>query len=194
MKKQILTLVILIGIGNIGLSKELSVLVTKEKMKNAEKSALEQNLPDEKFRIKVIEPKSATPDLIIPTYSSVRIRIADTSISLNRVEIAIQIDEFRIEYSDYRLLNGKWDLKVRKSVCELSGSLAMALAQVEIHEGGIVEVKYHEVISNKRVLSWDNELIQKNHNDNDKLLSERYILKDGEFQLIGKSVRLRPKK
>lgn len=185
---------LLIITSGLSLSKEPSVLVTKQKIQNLEKSALKKNLPDEEFRIKVMGFKSEVPDLIIPTYSTVNVRIAATSLSLNQIEVVIQMDEFRLDYSDYRLVDGKWILKIQKRVCSLNGSLAMALAQVDIHEGGIVEIKYHEGISSKRILSWDKELIQKDHKENDKLLSERYLLKDGEFQLLGKSVRLRPQK
>lgn len=194
MKMKIRNIIILISLFDLAYSKEPSVLVTKQKIKNVQKSALEVRMPDEEFRIKSIEPKSGITELVIPTYSSVSTRVADVNISHNRMEIAIQIDEFYVEYSDYTLINGKWKLKVKKNVCELSGLLASRIAVAEIHEGGIVEIKYHEGITDKKILNWDNELIQKIHQDNDKLLSERYILKNNEFQLLGKSVRLRPQK
>lgn len=193
MKTKIVTAIILAGMHNLSFSEEPKFRITKDKLVHPEISATDNKKPDAEFRIQAVQPNQMIPDLVIPTYSTGRRRVVDLRASEERMEVAIQIDELGIGYFDYRLESGKWILKNTKSVCSLSGALALALAQVDIREGGVVEVKYHEGTSVRGKSSWDKELIMKDHNNNDKLLSERYTLREDGFRLAGEPVRLRPK-
>jgi hypothetical protein len=193
MKTKIFALVIMTCIHGLSLSEEPLIRVTKEKLPSSGNSAPVARKPDAEFRIKSLDANLAIPDLTIPAYSyGMRTRIVDARVSKKRMEIAIQLDELGIDYYDYKLEEGRWVLQSKKRVCSLSGALALALAQVDICEGGVVEMKYREGRSVIRKSSWDNELINKDHKANDKLLSERYALKEGGFRLAGKPVRLRP--
>ena len=43
-------------------------------------------------------------------------RIVDVRVSENRIEVAIQLDELGIDYSDYKFADGKWVLQEQKRV------------------------------------------------------------------------------
>jgi len=192
MKTKILTIVILTCMHGFSFSEEPIFRVTKEKLARPENTVPDTSKPDAEFRIKLIKPNKMTPDLVIPTYSTGRRRVVDFRVSQERMEVAIQLDELGIDYYDYKLVDEKWLLQSQKRICSLSGARALALAQVDIREGGVVEIRYREGTSERRKSTWNDELINKDHKQNEKLLLERYDLKPSGFVLVGEPVRLRP--
>jgi hypothetical protein len=193
MKNKILLAAIFFGVSQLACGQENKFVATKNKLSGTGLLPSGQKAPDAEFRIKSIPPGKTLPDLVIPTYSTFCSRVVDVRYSNNRVEVVVQNDEFGMNYSDYKLVGEEWVLQGQKSVCSLNGNLALKLAQVNILEGGIVEVKYHEESSVSGKSGWNNELINKDHKHNEKLLSERYALKKDGFVIDGEPVRLRPK-
>lgn len=166
--------------------------VTKEAADISE-AAREEKKPDALFRVDFAEIDGGLPDLEIPALSTgMRTRVVDVRVSPGRAEVALQVDELGIAYYDYKLENGKWILKGTKNICALSGALALALAQVDILEGGRVEVAYRGESSGRRASSWADELLSKENRGEAGLLKEEYKLQDGQFVLRGDPVRLRP--
>jgi hypothetical protein len=195
MKTNTIINLILAYVTGICLAQEAKFSVTKEKLPRADGFVENGGQPDAEFRIKMLDADQSLPDLTIPAYSyGSRTRIVDVRTSQKSAAIAIQDDEFGIDYYDYLLANGRWILQHKKRVCELSGALALSLAQVDILEGGAVEIKYHHLgQSDLGKSGWEQELIKKDHKGKDKLLVERYELKDGAFVLVGGPARgLRP--
>jgi hypothetical protein len=192
-RKTILTILILAN--GFASAVEPKITVTKEKLAQPIAAESDPKKPDAVFRIRSAEIPGTHPELEIPTFSyGMRTRVADVHVSENRIEVAIQLDEFGIDYMDYKLVEGQWALQSKRRVCSLNGALALALAQVDIRDGGVVEVKYHEGVSDSKNTSWDNELTNKNHLANRTLLSEHYTLNEGKFALVGEPARLRPAK
>lgn len=143
MKTNIASIVALAFVTSTSLAQGASFNVATVKLANSDLQA--GNPLDAEFRIKAADADPPVPELHIPTYSSsrVRTRVVDVRLSHNRMEVAIQEDEFGIGYFDYRLDGGGWVPGEAKHICSLSGPLSLALAQVDILEGEIVEVKYH---------------------------------------------------
>jgi hypothetical protein len=193
MRTKLFTSAILICMNATSFAEEPTFRITKEKVMRHDGIVIDASKHDAEFRVTAIQSNSAIPDLAIPTYSSGRRRVVDVRYSKDRIEVAIQVDELGIDYSDYKLVDGVWTLQNKKRVCTLSGALALALAQVDIHEGGVVEIKYHPEGSVARKSSWNDELVNKDHKSNENLNSERFTLKSGEFGLVGDPAKLRPK-
>jgi hypothetical protein len=193
MRTKLFTSAILICMNAASFAEEITFRVTKEKIMRHDSTVIDASKHDAEFRVTSIPSNSALPVLVIPTYSSGRRRVVDVHYSKDRIEVAIQVDELGIDYSDYKLADRVWTLQSKKRVCTLNGALALALAQVDILDGGVVEIKYHDESSIARKSSWNDELINKDHKPNQKLNSERYTLKEGEFRLVGAPAKLRPK-
>jgi hypothetical protein len=148
--------------------------------------------PDAEFKIRITNENVSIPELTIPTYSTGRRRVADVRQSQGRMEVAIQVDELGIDYYDYRLNGGEWELKEQKRICTLNGVLALNLAQVDILEEGTIEVAYRSESLGRRSSSWADELLSKDNQGKAELMKEAYKLMDGKFVLSGAPVRLRP--
>jgi len=147
--------------------------------------------PKKEIMLSFPDNKSGLPSVSITEFG--RTRFAAIKHDDKRLELIIQFDEFSLDYYDYKLEAGKWVLKSKKLVCSLNGALSLALAQVDILEGGAIEIKYHEVGSVARKSSWSDELINKDHKTNEKMNSERYTPKEGGFELVGVPAKLRPR-
>jgi hypothetical protein len=194
MKTNTIINIILAGLTCMSLAQDPKFSVTMAKLSKTDGSVKKNGQPDAELRIKTLDVNLPLPDLTIPAYTTVGTRIADARASQNRMEVAIQLDEFRIDYYDYILEQGKWIQQSKKLICHLNGAFALALAQVDILGGGVVEVRCHDRGSYERSKSgWEQELIRKDYRGKDKLLVERYELKGGECVLVGKPARgLRP--
>jgi len=167
-----------------------SVIKEAVELSQADKS---EGKPDAFFRVKFAPSEPQLQDLKIPTFShGMRTRIVDIRVSADRAEVAVQLDEFEINYMDYKFNDGKWSLQQKKQVCTLSGSLALKLAQVDILGDGLVEVSYRDGYSVGRPSSWVDELLTKQNQGKEGLMKERYKLQGGQFVLTGDPVRLRP--
>jgi hypothetical protein len=163
----------------------------KYKVERVEASQKDGARPIKEIMLSFPDNKSGLPSVSITEFG--RTRFAAIKHDDKRLEVIIQFDEFSLDYYDYILDAGKWVLKSQKVVCKLNGALSLALAQVDILEGGAVEIKYHEVGSVARKSSWSDELINKDHKPNEKMNSERYTLKEGGFELVGVPAKLRPR-
>lgn len=180
-------MVILVGVAQLSFSEEPISHITKKMLPLQEDAAPDTGKPDAEFRIKVDQTNGKIPDLTIPTYSyGMKTRIVDTRLSKDRIEVAVQNDELSIDYLDYNLVDGKWVVKSQKSVSALNGPRALALAQVDILEGGIVEVKYSNGFIGSSQTGWDNALISKIHKHDENMQTERYVQEGGNFILVGK--------
>lgn len=145
------------------------------------------------FRVSIQSSKNETPELIIPTVSTMLTRVVACRGTKDRIEIAIQVDEFGIGYFDYRLVGGMWILKSTRNVCALNGQIAPRLAQVEILDEGIIDVKLHKDGSKLGKSGWEKELLMKDHKEEKDLLVERYALQNGVFSLVGEASKYRPR-
>lgn len=189
-RKTILTILVLAN--GFASAVEPKITVTKEKLAQPMAAESDQRKPDAVFRIRSAEIPATHPELEIPTFSyGMRTRIADVRVSENRIEVAIQLDEFGIDYMDYKLVEDQWTLQSKRRVCSLNGALALALAQVDILEDGLIDVKYRDGVR-ARQSSWNDELIGKEEREAVGLMSERYQLRDNKFNMIGEPTRLRP--
>ena len=165
------------------LAQDSMVQITKEKLQAPENYVQTTGRPDSIFRVARVPGAEKAPDLIIPTYSTMRSRVADVRVSQGRMEVAIQLDELGIDYYDYRRTTGDWVLQDEKRVCALNGRLSMVIAQVDIAEDG-VKVSFHSKSVPRQTASWDSELFEKPHrNSLGQLKTSRYILKEGNFVL-----------
>lgn len=194
MKTKLVITIVLASFPGITFSQEKKFTVTKSNVVNGDKAtpASKPNLPDAEFRIKYLSNDSPLPDLVIPTYSSGRRRVADARLSKGRFEIVIQTDEFSLDYYDYRLDDEKWALKSKKQVCSLNGQMARRIAQIDILDEGIVDIKLHKEGSNLGKSGWDKELLMKDHKEEKDMLAERYVLKNDGFLLVGEAFNYRP--
>lgn len=191
MKTKYITFAVAACMNPILLAEPPPIKVTKERLQTKQVEG-EPMKPDAEFKIRNTKENSSTPELSIPTYSTGRRRVVDVRQSQGRMEVAIQVDELGIDYYDYRLNGGEWELKGQKRICTLDGVLALNLAQVDILEEGIIEVAYRGESLGRRSSSWADELLSKENQGKAGLMKEAYKLKDGQFVLSGEPVRLRP--
>jgi hypothetical protein len=183
MKTSLLSILNLMCLLSWCLAQDSMVQITKEKLQVPENYVRSTGKPDSIFRLTRVPGAEKAPDLIIPFYSTVRSRVADVRVSQGRMEVAIQDDEFGIDYYDYRRTTGDWVMQDKKRVCALNGHLSGRIAQVDIAEDG-VKVSFHSKWVPRQTASWDSELFEKPHrNSLEQLKTSRYILGDGNFVL-----------
>lgn len=191
MRTRIIVLVTAMSMSGILFAEPPQFRVMKEK-RSKNQTAGEMKGPDAEFIIRPTKEEATIPELVIPTYSTGRRRVVDVRSSKGRMEVAIQLDELGVDYYDYRLNDGQWNLHEQRRVCSLNGLLALSLAQVDILENGLVEVTFIDGPSGGRASSWDDELLSKQNRGKTGLLKEQYILRNEQFTLSGDPVRLRP--
>ena len=191
MKTKIVVFIVAASMNTILLGEPPPFRVTKERV-HVEQIAGEPKRPDAEFRIQPTNENADDPALAIPTHSTGRRRVVDVRQSKGRMEVAIQVDEFGIDYYEYGLNDGAWVLKAQKRICSLNGVLALKLAQVDLLENGHVEISYHDGPSAGRASSWESELLSKENHNKAGLLKEEYRLQNGQFVLSSEPVHLRP--
>ena len=179
--------------GNLSLAQITDISVTKNNAPVVVDKKSGVATSNAEFHLTIGKIQNSMPTLIIPTISSAQTRVSGARVKGDRVEVVIQVDEFYLEYMVYNLENSKWTLKFQKKLCSLNGQISTKIAQVDILDEGIIDVKLHNEESNPGKSGWDKELLMKDHKEERDMITERYALKDGLFSLVGEASKYRSK-